>query len=186
MAKQYNSIVEMLQAMDLPPDQKKRQVEYLQARQLSRLLTVMRAQMQMSQELAAEKLGWSQGRVSKLETKTDRDISIGDLMDYSGALGMQMSILFLPNKFSIAERIKVLACEIVRLLQKLVRLSKGDEAMERGVERFHEKFLKDLNRMVGDSQKSIRTKPKSDLTVIGPPQIEQMLAKKDCDLVPVG
>ena len=96
MAKRYKNVAEMVQGMDLPPDQKKRQMEYLHARQLSRTLTVMRAQTGLSQVQVAEKLGWSQGRVSKLESKTDRDISVGDLLDYLKALDMQMTMTFLP------------------------------------------------------------------------------------------
>lgn len=84
--------------MDLLEAQKKRQLEYLQDRRLSRALTVMRAQRKMTQEDAAEKLGWSQGRVSKLEMKADQDISIGDLADYVEAMGMQVSITLSSDK----------------------------------------------------------------------------------------
>lgn len=98
MTKRYQTVAEMVQAMDLPEAQKKRQLEYLEERQLSRALTVMRAQRRMTQKDAAEKLSWSQGRVSKLEMKADHDISIGDLADYAEAMGMQVAITFSPDK----------------------------------------------------------------------------------------
>ena len=97
MKMRYSSVADVLHSMDIPEGQKKRQVEYIKARQLSRLLSVMRSEKKMSQTQAAEKLGWSQGRVSKLETKEDRAVSVGDLLDYANALDLEMSIVFLPR-----------------------------------------------------------------------------------------
>lgn len=95
--KRYGSVADVLNSMDIPEGQKERQVEYIKARQLSRLLSVMRSQKRMSQTQAAEKLGWSQGRVSKLETKEDRAVAVGDLLDYANALDLEMAIVFLPG-----------------------------------------------------------------------------------------
>lgn len=98
MTKRYQTVAEMVRGMDLPEAQKKRQLDYMQARKLSRELTVLRAQQKMTQKDAADKLGWSQGRVSKLETKVDHEISIGDLVDYAEVMGMQVSITLSPKK----------------------------------------------------------------------------------------
>ncbi len=182
MGKRYGSVTDVLQSMDIPEDQKKRQADYIKARQLSRLLTVMRSHKKMSQKQAAEKTGWSQGRISKLETKEDRQIAVGDLLDYSNALGLEMSIVFLPKGMRIVDRVKIHALEIIKLLQRLVKLSKGDGAMEKAVHQFHDECLVNLIGMVGDSQKSIRIKPKQELTVIGPSQVEQMIEEEDADL----
>ena len=182
MAKRYTNVADILKSMDLPEAQKKRQIEYINTRQLSRLLTVMRAQKKMSQKQASEKLGWSQGRVSKLETKEDRQISIGDLLDYSDALGMEMSLVFLPKKMKIADRVKIHAFEMIKLLQRLVKLSKGDKEMEQGVDQFHDECMNNLIRMIDDSQKTLRPRAKKQLTVIGPPQMEQIIEKEDAEL----
>lgn len=96
----YSSVSELVQGMSVTADQKRRHREYLQERQLSRALTVMRAQQKMTQKDAAEKLGWSQGRVSKLEMKADCDISVGDLADYAEAMGMQVAVVLSPDKAS--------------------------------------------------------------------------------------
>jgi len=182
MTKRYDSVADVLKSMDLPAAQKKRQVEYIKARQLSRLLTVMRAQKKMSQKQAAEKLGWSQGRISKLEIKEDRQISVGDLLDYSDALGMEMSLVFMPKRMKIVDRVKMHVFEMIKLLQRLVKLSKGDSVMERGVDQFHDECMNNLIHMIDDSQKTIRPKAKRELTVIGPLQVEQMIEKKDAEL----
>lgn len=180
MGKRYGNVVDVLQSMDIPEDQKKRQADYIKARQLSRLLTVMRSQKQLSQTQAAEKLGWSQGRVSKLETKEDRQIAVGDLLDYSNALDLEMSIVFLPRGMRIVDRVKIYAFEMVKLLRYLVRISKGDGEMERGVHQFHDECLANLTRLVGNSQRSI--KPTQDLTVIGPAQMKQIIDQENEEL----
>lgn len=182
MAKRYTNVADILKSMDIPEAQKKRQTEYIKARQLSRLLTVMRSQKKMSQKQAAEKMGWSQGRVSKLETKEDRQVSIGDLLDYSDALGLEMSLVFLPKKMKIVDRVKIHAFEMIKLLQQLVKLSKGDGEMQRGVDQFHDECMNNLIRMIDDSQKTLRQKAKKELTVIGPPQVEQMIEQEDAEL----
>lgn len=170
MAKRYKNVAEMVQGMDLPPDQKQRQMEYLHARRLSRMLTVMRAQLGLSQVQVAEKLGWSQGRVSKLESKPDRDVSVGALLDYAGALDMQMTMTFLPEKTKIVDQVKFHAFEMQKLLQRLVKLCKGDEDMVKGVENFHDQCLVNLIGMVSGSKQCLRaTTVKKDFTVVGPP-----------------
>ena len=184
MAKRYKNVAEMLQAMDLPADQKKRQIEYLHARRLSRMLTVMRVQKGLSQTQAAEKLDWSQGRVSKLEKKADCDISVGDLLDYANALGMQMSISFLPEKMKIVDQVKFHAGEMYKLLQQLVKLCKDDEAMAKGVDQFHDQCLVNLIGMVGSSKLSLRPAAKKEFTVIGPPTAEPKAEGKSKDPVP--
>lgn len=175
MSKRYDNVADVVKSMDLPAAQKQRQLDYIKDRQLSRLLTVMRVKKKMSQKQAAEKLGWSQGRVSKLEMKADRQISVGDLLDYSDALGIDMSLVFLPKKMKIVDRVKIHAIEMIKLLQRLVKLSKGDTEMERGVDQFHEECMNNLILMIGDSQKTLSPRAKKELMVIGPQQMEQMM-----------
>lgn len=184
MAKRYKNVAEMVQGMDLPADQKKRQVEYLHARRLSRTMTVMRAQIGMSQMQVAEKLDWSQGRVSKLEAKADRDISVGDLLDYAKALDMQMTMTFLPEKTKIVDQVKFHAGEMYKLLQQLVKLCKDDEAMVKGVDQFHDQCLVNLIGMVGSSKLSLRPAAKKEFTVIGPPTTEPLAQGKSKAMVP--
>ena len=185
MGKRYDNVADLLKSMDQPEAQKKRQTKYIKERQLSRLLTVIRAQKGLSQKKAAEKLNWSQGRVSKLETKEDRKISIGDLLEYSDALGMEMSLVFLPKRMKIVDRVKMHAFEMIKMLQRLVKLSKGDHRMEKGVDQFHDECVNNLIRMIDDSQKTLGPKAKRELTVIGPPQMEQMIEKEDAELMRV-
>lgn len=178
MNRKYKSVTDLIKSMDLPGEQKREQIEYINERQLSRLLTVMRSQKGMSQQQAAEKCGCTQSRISKLEYKEDRKITIGELLDYSDALGLDLSVQFTPKKMKIVDRVKMHAFQIEQQLQRLVKLSKGDKEMEKAVRGFHNECLTNMFSIIGKSQKSIRLAKEKELTVVGPADIEQMLEEE--------
>ena len=175
MNKKYKSVSDLIKSMDLPKERQQEQIDYINARRLSRLLTVMRSQQGMNQQQASEKCGCSQSRISKLEYKEDRKITIGELLDYSDALGMDMSVMFIPKKLKIVDRVKMHAFQIEQLLQRLVKLSKGDKKMEKAATAFHSECLVNMLSIVGNSQKAIRPSKEKELTVVGPQDIEQMI-----------
>jgi transcriptional regulator with XRE-family HTH domain len=183
MAKQYKSVAEMVQGMNLPAAQKKSQIEYLHARRLSRMLTVLRVQKEWTQTQAAKKLGWTQGRVSKLEKKEDRKVAVGDLLDYAEELDMQIAITFLPKKTKIVDQVKYHAGEMYKLLQRLVKLSKDDEVMAKGVSQFHDECLVNVVGMVESSRQSVKAVSKKEFTVIGPPAKELKIKGKHKECV---
>ena len=178
MNKKYKSVSDLIKSMDLPKERQQEQIDYINARRLSRLLTVMRAQKGMNQQQAAEKCGCTQSRISKLEYKEDRKITIGELLDYSDALDLEMSVIFLPKKMKIVDRVKMHAFQIEQLLRRLVRLSKGDKKMEKAAASFHGECLGNLLSIVGNSQKAIRPSKEKELTVVGPQDIEQMIEEE--------
>jgi len=55
--------------------------------------------------------------------------------------------------------------------------------MEKAVHHFHDECVSNLIRMVDTSQKSIRIKPRKELTVIGPSQFGKMIEEEDANLV---
>lgn len=178
MSKKYKCVSDLIKSMDLPKEQRQEQIDYINQRRLSRLLTVMRSQQGMNQQQAAERCGCGQSKISKLEYKEDRKITIGELLDYSNALGLEMSVLFLPKKMKIVDRVKLHAFQIEELLQRLVKLSKGDKQMERAAAAFHSECLVNMFSIVGKSQKAIRPRREKELTVVGPQEIKQMIEKE--------
>ncbi len=178
MNKKYQSVSDLIKSMDLPKEQKQEQIDYINKRRLSRLLTVMRCQKGMNQQQAAEKCGCTQSRISKLEYKEDRKITIGELLDYSDTLGLEMSVVFLPKKMKIVDRVKLHAFQIEQLLQRLARLSKGDKKMEKAATAFHSECLVNMLSIIGKSQKALRPRKQKELTVVGPPEIEQMIEEE--------
>ena len=178
MNRKYKSASDLIKSMDLPKEQKKEQIDCINNRRLSRLLTTMRSQQGMNQQQAAEKCGCTQSRISKLEYKEDRKITIGELLDYSDALGMEISVLFLPKKMKIVDRVKLHAFQIEQLLHRLIKLSKGDKQMEKAVSAFHNECLVNMLSIIGKSQKAIQPRKERELSVIGPQELEQMIEKK--------
>ena len=63
-------------------------------RTLVRKLFVLRQIKGLSQQEIAEKLGWSQSRVSKFESSDDADLRFGDIIAYLSALGLELGIEF--------------------------------------------------------------------------------------------
>lgn len=178
MSETFKNVAELIRSMDLPEERKKAQIDSINARRLSRLLTVMRVKKGMNQQQAAEKCGCSQSRISKLEYKADRKITIGELLDYSDALGLDMSVLFTPKKMKIVDRVKRHAFQIEQQLYRLVKLSKGDKEMEKAARGFHSKCLTNMLSTIGKSKNSIQPAKEKELTVIGPLEIEQMVAEE--------
>lgn len=178
MNKKYKTVSDLIKSMDLPEKQKKEHVDYINARRLSRLLTVMRAKNGLNQKQAAEKCGCTQSRISKLEYKEDRKITIGELLDYSDALGLDLSVQFTPKKMKIVDRVKMHTFQIEQQLQRLVKLSKGDQEMEKAVSGFHNECLTNMLSIIGKSQKAIRPAKEKELTVVGPAEIEQMIEEE--------
>jgi len=178
MSKKYKSVAELIKSMDLSKEQKQEQIDYLNRRTLSRLLTVMRSQKGMNQQEAAEKCGCTQSRISKLEYKEDRKVTIGELLDYSDALDLELSVVFLPKKLRIVDRVKVHAAQIEHLLRHLVKMSKGDRKMEKAVNNFHRECMVNMMAIIEKSQKSLRPRKKKKLTVIGPPEVEQLIEEE--------
>jgi predicted XRE-type DNA-binding protein len=171
-------VADLIRSIDLPEERKQEQIDSINARRLSRLLTVMRVKKGMNQKRAAEKCGCTQSRISKLEYKEDRKITIGELLDYSDALGLDLSVQFTPKKMKIVDRVKMHAFQIEQQLQRLVKLSKGDKEMEKAVSGFHNECLTNMLSIIGKSKKSIRPSKEKTLTVVGPPEIEQMIEEE--------
>jgi len=178
MSKKHKNVSDLIKSMDLPKEQKQEQVDYINGRRLSRLLTTMRAQKGMNQQNAAEKCGCTQSRISKLEYKEDRKITIGELLDYSDALDMETSVIFLAKKLRIVDHVKLHAAQIENLLRHLVKLSKGDAAMEEAADNFHNQCMKKMISMIEKSQKSLRPRKKQLLNVIGPQEVEQLIEEE--------
>ena len=178
MNKKYKSVNDLIKSMDLPQDQQQEQIEYINSRHLSRILTLMRTQKGMNQQAAAEKCGCTQSRISKMEYKEDRKITIGELLDYSDALDMEMSLVFLPKKLRIVDHVKLHAAQIENLLKRLVSLSRGDKAMAKAINSFHSECLTNMLSIIGKSQKSMRPRKKHELNVIGPQEVEQLIEEE--------
>lgn len=113
---------------------------------LSTALFTMRNHQGMTQTDVAEKIGCSQSAVSKLEHATEDQITVGDLVRYSSALGLNLSIQFTKNMTAV-ESVKHHFFQIKEHLDRLRDLAGDDGDMKRGVDRFYNEFLANVLRL---------------------------------------
>jgi transcriptional regulator with XRE-family HTH domain len=71
--------------------------ERLRCRGILKDLMVLRASRGLSQGDVAAKMGCTQSRISKLESSTDADLSLGDLAGYASAVGFRAKVVLVPG-----------------------------------------------------------------------------------------
>jgi transcriptional regulator with XRE-family HTH domain len=108
----------------------------LAGRRLIQQLLILRARAGLSQQEVAEKLACTQSKVSKLETSADADISFGDLVGYTAAVGHEMRLFLVPKGLKLADEVKMHAFSIRRLLDRMVQLAGDDGTMTAAVATF--------------------------------------------------
>ncbi len=118
-------------------------------------LIVLRTSQGSSQSDIAQEMGCTQSRVSKLEQGADRDLRISDIEAYMRCCGHTLSANFLPSNWTIMDKVKHHAFEIVRQLQAMCELSNGDETMEAGAVRSHVETLSNMVRLILESAVAI-------------------------------
>lgn len=123
----------------------------LSERQLIKVLTVLRTRAGLSQQELAEKLECTQSKVSKLESSNDADVRLGDLVNYTGAVGYEMRVFFVPKGQKIVDEVKIHAFVIRRLLDRMVQLAGDDGVMIKAAARFLGEAAFNLTRFVEEA-----------------------------------
>ncbi len=149
--KQYGSVTELLR--DVAPNDEfvAEFEEHIARRALVKKLLALRAVKGFAQKDIAEKMNCSQSRISKLENGVDDDLRLGDLLRYCDALGFQFGAVISRKNISAVDQIKHHAFCIKDVLDHLVGLADGDEAMTKGVSSLVVETLFNLVKLVADS-----------------------------------
>jgi len=145
MEKQYKSVSDMLG--DVSNDRKfnesvEREIE---TRQIAKNLFAMRCKAGLNQAEIAKRMRCTQGKISKMENSPDSDISIGDLVKYCSALNMNLEIGFFDGRMRIVDKVKFHYFRLKGLLDTMIESAKGDETIERGVEKFTREAFVNIN-----------------------------------------
>jgi transcriptional regulator with XRE-family HTH domain len=131
----YRSVVEMARATGGDPAFVEDLEKHLAERRLVRHLFALRCARGLSQKAVAEKMGCTQGKVSKLEASRDEDLSLGDIRGYAKALGLT-TILGLEGGPSAVARIKFHHACVTKQVNSLAKLAAKDDMIAKGVSRF--------------------------------------------------
>ena len=72
-----------------------------------RILIALRCKAGITQKQLSEKMHCGQSRISRIENAKDRNLSLGDILDYAGALGLNVEL-------SLNDRLSILKSQINR------------------------------------------------------------------------
>lgn len=163
MGKQYASVLDFVK--DRYPedsefaDSLEQQIE---DRRLVRLLAKMRNFKNLNQKDIADAMDCKQSRVSKLENGYDRDVKVGDILDYAKAMNCEIQFVFSDRPLNAIDRIKRHALAIQRELSELTAIVKGDAVIASGVSKLIAELLYNIGRFAQDAMKKLPKPPKGE------------------------
>lgn len=117
-------------------------------------LVMERCKHDMSQSDVAKKMGVSVSKVSRLEDAYDDDLRLGELKDYSAAIGVKMSMFLSDEKLPIADRVKHCVFRISEMLAHLTKLageSSEDKSLHDAIVHFQGEVLFNFLRQYAQS-----------------------------------
>ncbi len=127
----------------------------------------------MPQAEIASKPSCTQSRVSKLENSGIDAIKVSELVSYTQALGLNMSISFHEEMTSV-ESVKYDAFEIKKHLDHLADFAYRDDEIFEGVKDFYNEYLTNILRLFKQSTSKLtqkETKKRAVLEVCAPTEI---------------
>ena len=119
-----------------------------------RTLIDMRVEKKLSQRDLAKKMGVGPSKVCRMEACNDKELNLGDVMLYSKALGVNMSILFDDPALPAADLIKHHVFAVHDLLEKLMKLAHtvgGDDTLSGKIKQFYGEVLFNFTLGLGNS-----------------------------------
>jgi len=187
--KSFTSLNEMLQDSGAQKELL-HAVEDVRHQQVTNALAKMRVTKGLTQKQLADSIGCTQGRISKLETGRDEDLTLKDVLDYARATetGLQIGIGSQPT---LVKAIKYHVFALKRHLDELIELANGDDdGITKGIEDFLDEVVFNVALRLGQCLKSL-PKPKTsdapEIEVISSGEVDspKRPAKTDKHLVHV-
>lgn len=155
MAKKFKNVADLIKGLSEGEEFKKKAVKKISENGLGKFLAFLRCDHRLTQGELAQKMGCSQGRISKIESAKDEDLSIKDFQEYGKALGLELEVGFRSKDFRYVDMVKHHAFQMQKYLNRMSDLSKEDDAMESGVLKFHAETIWNVGRMVLESMAKI-------------------------------
>lgn len=163
MGKKSKSVSELLKNINISKDVRDEVDEEVKKQTLATMLFSLRCDHKLTQKELADKTGWSQSKVSKLESAHDDEISVQDLLIYAKALNLQLEVGFRSNSVKIIDLIKYHAFRIKDYLNTLTQLAGGDEDLEEGAFKFHGEALFNIVNIIQESASTLKIAKKKSI-----------------------
>jgi transcriptional regulator with XRE-family HTH domain len=156
----YTSISEMLKAQGASPQLIEGYIQKVADTQLIKSLIAMRQKRGKTQKDVSAALDCTQSRVSKIESSTDTELTVGYLKKYAEALDFKLIVTFVPKQTPAVEQIKYHAWQIEQHLADLARLANNgtDASLSGSIGNF---FGESLYNLVGIVARQARKLPPS-------------------------
>ncbi|TVR62579.1 MAG: XRE family transcriptional regulator [Spirochaetaceae bacterium] len=136
---------------------------------LGTMLFRIRCQRGLTQAQVATEMNTTQSAVSKIEHSPDDRISVRQIVRYTQAIGMTLTLTF-DRPRNAVDQVKALFAEICEKMDELREIAGDDETIRRGVESFHDEWLFNTVLRVIEGKNELRTapalKPHRTLTVV--------------------
>jgi transcriptional regulator with XRE-family HTH domain len=163
--KHFSKVSDMVEATT-SPEFAEAFKKHVAERQLVQKLQLMRAHAGLSQEDVAKKLGCTQSKVSKLESSTDRDLSVADLLDYASSTGHELQFVFFTEETKLVDEIKYHFFETRELMERMARLAGVDEDIAKGVAGFFGEAYWNFMTMLGDKLKTLPAQARDHVPLV--------------------
>ncbi len=179
MNKEYSSVIDLLKDVSDDKEFNKSVQHEINSKQISKVLFSLRCKANLTQKVIAEKMNYSQAKVSKMENLCDMDLTIGDIAKYCSAVDMKLEIGFSDMRMTLVDRVKYHFFKLKEMLDKKREISKGDASMEKGVEIFTKEAFFNITAGLLDCLGKIkpRRKKKEIFHVSEPVNIEDLKIK---------
>ncbi len=148
MAKQFKNVADLITGLSEDENFKKDALKHISENGLGKFLTFLRCEHRLTQKEMADKLGCTQGRISKIESAKDDSLSIKDFIDYGNALGLELEIGFRSKGMKWVDMVKYHAFQMQRYLNNIVQVAKEDKALEEGALNFCFETLKNVPDLI--------------------------------------
>lgn len=166
MGKRYASVLDMVR--DTTDEEFANTFEQkLEDYSMARELFVLRNRADLTQTQLAQRIGWPQKRVSKIENTPNHKIRFGDFQTCVGALGYDITIQLTPTNMNAVGRIKCAAFEIKAYLDHLAELAQKDGKIHEEVSKFFVEYLVNMIHLFADSTKQLHREGKNPFALLG-------------------
>jgi transcriptional regulator with XRE-family HTH domain len=155
MAKRYSDVIKMTDDLIEDKDFVKSLEDEINSKSISKILFSLRCKASLTQKQIAEKTGFSQAKISKIENAKDIELNILDLIKYCNATGMQLEIGFSKQGLKLVDWVKYHFYKTITILDKMRTLCKDDEKITEGIEAFHKEAFYNFSKALLDCLKKV-------------------------------
>lgn len=133
--------------------------EQVRARQMITAMVAERVASGVSQADVAKAMGCGQPKVSKIEKKTDAELTVGEIATYCKLTGRQIEMVAHHKDAAIVDRVKTYAYLMHQELRQIAVLAHKDDLIAEGAEQFFGEAFFNCAKLIQDAAKQLPERP---------------------------